>query len=357
MDDMEIFAEQCARRLAEEHERIAAESRRNSEQAQQNSEEKMPSDALDDEPENLEDDMPLDALDDESENLEDDMPLDALDDESEITESKPAEAVAHEKTVAESDISAQKNSDECLPPPVKPEMNENECEAEEDGEADNKLPVWFRLIFSAILLVLGAAGIWILVFGEGLSRFFESLCFIEAALCLLIAVGLNAAEISDNRRKKNIMRAALWSIFIFYCLNAADKLFLHRMIECGFSMEGFAQYVRNSISFDILDGLSEIKGMDILQTILYITPYAFCVPVLMKSYRNIVLYFLYMTFSFMAVSTLQLISMSDGVNLAKYLVCLGGAAAVYIIIMLPPVQSGLRRVGLMEWVELTEDED
>ena len=337
MDDMEIFAEKCARRLAEEHERIAAESRRNSEQAQQNSE----------------DDMPLDALDDEPEDLEDDMPLDALDDEPEITESKTAEAVTHDETVSESDINAQKNSDECLPPHVKPELNENECEAEED----NKLPAWLRLIFSAMLLVLGAAGIWILVFGEGLSRFLESLCFIEAALCLLIAVGLNAAQISDSRRKKNIMRTALWAIFIFYCLNAADKLFLHRMIECGFSMEGFAQYVRNSISFDILDGLSEIKGMDILQTILYVTPYAFCVPVLMKSYRNIVLYFLYMTFSFMAVFTLQIISMSDGVNLAKCIVCLVGAAAVYIIIMLPPVQSGLRRVGLMEWVELAEDED
>lgn len=346
-DDMDSFAEECSRRLAAEHERIAAENRRNSEKAQQAAEEEMSLNALDGEP---------DFFDDE-------MPLDALDDDSEITESKPAEAaVTQEITVSASDISEQDSSNEYVSPPAEVEayqrrLQEDECKAEEYDEADRKLPAWLRLTFSAMLLVLGTAGIWMLVFGGGLSRFYESLCLIESALCLLIAVGLNAAEISDQGLKKNIMRTALWAIFIFYCLNAADKLFLHRMIKCGFSMENFAQYARNNISFDLLGGLSEMTGMDILQTILYVAPYAFCIPVLMQSYRNIVLYFLFMTFSFMAVSTLRIFSMSGRLSLTQCTVCLAGAAAVYIIVMLPPAQSSLRRVGLMEWVELDADED
>lgn len=364
-DDMDSFAEECARRLAAEHERIAAESSKEPAQETQSSEDDIPPDLPDDDladnmppdlpDDDLEDNLPPDLSDDD---LEDDLPPDLTDGEPQITETASAE----DESASENYVQEQTDSDDNLSLLMKAETyqhqrHEDERMADEESEPDDKLPTWLRLIFSAVLTVLGAAGIMVLVSGEGFSRLIESLCFIEAALCLLIAVGLNASAMCDRERKRKIMRTALWAIFIFYCLNAADKLFLHSMIENGFALGGIVQHAQNNVNFDIFNGLSKMTGTDILQMMLYVLPYTFCVPVLMKSYRNIVLYFLYMTFTFMAVSTLQIISMSSGVSLAGCLVCLAGAAAVYIIIMLPPVQSGLRRVGLLEWAELEEDDE
>ncbi len=315
-DDMDSFAEECERRLAAEHEQIAAESKKEYE-----------TELTEDKPQALE----LQA----NENVK----RDTFESEDKSDKSK-----------ADDDLS-QLMRTESYRQQVQEDDRQNESEDEE------KMPTWLRLLFSAMLLILGASGVWILVLGAGLSDFAQLLCLVEALLCLLTAVGLNVSAMSKQETKKTIMRTTLWILFVFYCLNVADKLFLHRMIENGFAFGDFMQYAKGNIDFDILGGFSELTWIGITEIILYTVPYAFCVPVLMKSYRNIILYFLYMTCTFLAISTLQIVSMSNCVSLTECLICLAASAVVYIIIMLPPVQHGLRKIGLMEWAEINASDD
>lgn len=393
LDDMEKFAEECARRLAAEHERIAAENNQKEQEMQPNDEpespehssseasaeqddvqpdveSEIPEPSLSDDLDDLEDDLSDDeseisepSLSDDWEESEDELP----DDESENPEPETSDSSLNEASTEQDDDKFSKIDIDVTPPQADGlteimKAQSYQYQRHEDHrilnfDDDETMPEWMNLLFSVILLLLGATGVWLLITSENLSYLLEAVCFIEVALCLLTAVGLNTSAISERGIKKNIMRTALWVIFIFYCLNSADELFLHRMIENGFAFGDFMQYAQNNISFDLFDGLSKLTASGIIETVLYMAPYAFCVPVLMRTYRNMVFYFVYMTCSFIAVSVLKIIAMNGGVSLAQLLIYLIGAAVVYIIIMLPPVQNGLRRIGLIEWAELKEDDE
>lgn len=353
LDDMDKFAEMCARRLEEEHARIAAEQ------------EDAPAPTIF--PDEEKGYAAEESLEDKSQtqvNSADDESIDVQSEQA-SSEEIPPEPVAEVQSMDETNSDAHESVDcgnlqnepfvsaaEAVVSPVFDRETEPSARLDDDT-----MPLWTRVLFSAILAVLGAVGVWMLISNTSASYFLDTLCFIEVAMCLITGVGINASGIAERERKMTIMRTALWFVFVFYCLYIADSLFLHRAMETKFVISDFAEYARAHISFDLIGGLAEISGWGIFECGFYVLPYAFCVPVLMKSYRNVALYFLYMTFSFLAVSTLRIVTMTGGASLAQCLVCLIGAAVTYIIVMLPPVQDMLRRVGLLEWVEIKEDED
>lgn len=358
-DDMDKFAEMCARRLEEEHARIAAEK------------ENAPAPTIF--PEDVEEESQAaespeqestSAANEGSEAVElpDEKPLQV--EQAEVEQNSP-ETVAEEQNVNEANSDIRENTDrvnsgEATSAPTAVAVLPTDAVREERASAkcdDDTMPLWTRVLFSAILAVLGAVGVWMLISNTSASYFLDALCFIEVAMCLITGVGINASGIADRGRKMTVMRTALWVMFLFYCLYTADSLFLHRAMETKFAIADFAEYARTHISFDLIGGLTKMSGWGTFECAFYVMPYAFCVPVLVKSYRNIILYFLYMTFSFLAVSTLRIVTMTGDASLAQCLVCLIGAAVTYIVVMLPPVQDMLRRVGLLEWVELKEDED
>lgn len=239
------------------------------------------------------------------------------------------------------------------------QQQRHEDDSEIAGRDDEvtPLPKWMRVLFSALLIVLGAVGVWLLTVNDYNSHLFDPLCFTEIALCLMTAVGINAALISERSRKTAVMRIAMWCVFLFYCLYAADTLFLDRLMELRFNVGDFTEFARSNISFDILEDLSRMGGLSMAECAVFIMPYAFCVPVLIRSYRNIFLYFLYMTFSVLVAGTLRVIVQAGGVSIAQCLICLIGAAAAYVIFMLPPVQNLLRGVGLLEWIKVAADDE
>lgn len=356
LDDMEKFAEMCARRLEEEHARIAAEQEdapaptifpdeEEGQAAEESSEDKSPTE------------VQVNSADDE--------PTTAQPEQTSAEEITP-EPAAGVQSIDETNSDARESTD-CGSSKDEPSVSaaaavvlpvsDREPEPFAQIDDDDTMPLWTRVLFSAILAVLGAVGVWMLISSTSPSYFLDTLCFIEVAMCLITGVGINAAGIAERERKMTIMRTALWFVFVFYCLYTADSLFLHRAMETKFVISDFAEYARAHISFDLFGGLAEMSGWGIFECAFYVLPYAFCVPVLMKSYRNIILYFLYMMFSFLAVSMLRIVTMTGDASLAQWLVCLMGAAVTYVIVMLPPVQDMLRKIGMLEWVELKEDED
>lgn len=320
-DDMAEFGEECARRLAAEHARRAAEADKcNSGQNQ------------------IESEHETNDVNEMSSYYNAETEISALSDSFQMMKNNMYQEQIHVDD-AETEIS----DDNGIP---------------YDEVLNQTMPRWLRILLSFLLMLCGTAGIWMLTSRLSIvkgynSYLLSSICFTEIAMCFLVSVGLNAELISDRSRKSAVMKIAMWCIFLFYCLYAADILFLNRLLELRFSIGDFTEFAHNNISFDLFGDLSHMEGKSMAACVLFIMPYAFCVPVLIKSYRNIFLYFLYMTFSVLVAGTLRIVVQTGGISIAQCLMCLVGAAAAYIIFMLPPVQNILRRVGLLEWIEVS----
>lgn len=316
--EMAEFEKECARRLAAEHARQAAEANRREHTANPTVNSREQSDMRET------DDIKVTVSE---QNAKPEINAENISASSELSQMMRIEAYQQQR-------------------------HEDDFESSRADDEITELPTWLRILFSVILIILGAVGVWLLTANDYNSYLLDPLCFTEVALCLMTAVGINAALISDRSRKTSVMRIAMWCVFLFYCLYAADTLFLDRLLELRFNVGDFTEFARSNISFDIFGDLSRMGGVSIVECMVFIIPYAFCVPVLIKSYRNIFLYFLYITFSVLVAGTLRIITLTGGVSITQCLMCLIGAAAAYIVFMLPPMQNLLRSVGLLEWIEV-----
>lgn len=231
-------------------------------------------------------------------------------------------------------------------------LPEEETEADDEDDGDEPLPGVVRFIFTILLLALGAVGMYLLVGMDYHSYLLDPLCFAEISVCMLTAIGMNAAAISSRIGKVLIMRTAAWFLFLFYCLYAANELFLHKMIEDHFVIGSFFGFARSHITMDF----GALRAYDIAECAMFILPFAFLLPMVLGFLRNFVLYVFAMLCSVGGVAALRVVSMAGGVDLARCCVALGAAVVVYIIFMLPPLQNLMRGAGLCSWEEIYYDD-
>lgn len=229
--------------------------------------------------------------------------------------------------------------------------------AEEKEEEDpDGFPRWLAITFSVLLMILGAVGIYTMIGMEYHSHIFDPLCFIEVAVCLLTAVGLITSPISFRVGKEMIMRLAGYALFAFYTVYAADALFLKNLLAYGINTDNAVSYAKSHINMDVAAGLSAMGTSGMVGCALFVAPFAFMLLILLKPFRNFVLYLLTVAFLFFAVEAVRILTMSGSFNLSQGLMGLSGAMAAYILFILPPVKRLLNEAGLILW-DFDEDDE
>lgn len=230
-------------------------------------------------------------------------------------------------------------------------MSEN---AEDENE-DESLPNWIRRLFTLLLILLGALGVYTMLFMDYHSFIFDPLCFIEIAVCLLTAVGLNASRISFRVCKEVIMRLAAYALFAFYSLYAADALFLKNLLSHGIDKDNALGFARANINADIMEGLSAMGYSGMIGCAMLMLPFAFMMLLLLKPFRNILLYLLTVGFLFFSVGIMRILTLSGSFDLAQGCMAFTGAVVAYVIFSIPPIQRLMSDAGLVLWEYDEED--
>ena len=334
-DEMAAFEAACARRLEEEHQRREQEAAKAAEAAASpvgdETEKTEPEPVAEPQPESEPSDNDSESLAPEPEQAPDHI------EEPPRQESKESELSAIMRAEA-----AQRQRYE----------TEEEAYIVDDDEEEG-LPRGLRIVFTLLLLLLGVGGMYMMVGMDYHSYLLDPLCFAEISVCMLTAIGLNAALISSRIGKVLIMRTATWFLFLFYCLYVANELFLHKLLADHFELGNFVPYARSHIAIEF----STLGKMDIAECVMLMLPFAFLLPMVLGFLRNVVLYVFGMVLAIGGVSVLRIVSMAGGVNMGLCCVALASAVMVYIIFMLPPLQNLLRNVGLASWEEIYYDDE
>ena len=252
----------------------------------------------------------------------------------------------------------QAESNESIQHSVAKRAQENESKREEEyyGANDERLPAWLRRTFTLLLLILGGVGLYILIDMDYHSLIFDSLCFLEIAVCMLTAVGLNASLIPFRVAKEMIMRVAAYALFAFYIIYAADALFLKKLLAFGIDKEHFMAYAKTNVTINVLDGLSAMGKMGMLGCVMFVFPLAFMLLIFFKPFRNVLLYLLTIMFLFFAASSLRILTMSGAFDMSQCFMAIVAAIAAYVAFMFPPINNLLSDSGLIIW-EYDDDED
>ena len=179
------------------------------------------------------------------------------------------------------------------------------------------------------------------------SYIFDPLCFIEISVCLLTAAGLNVSLIPLRISKEIIMRLAAYSLFAFYIIYAADALFLRKLMAHGIDKLHVMAYAKSHINADLIGVLSSMGTSAMLSCAVMAAPFAFFLLMLMKPFRNLVLYLLTIAFCFFAAGLMRILSMAGSFNLAQGVLALVGALAAYVIFFFPPLKKVMTDVGLI----------
>lgn len=224
-----------------------------------------------------------------------------------------------------------------------------------DGEG-SELPNSVRFMFTLILLVCGAVGVYIMAEVKYKSYFINPLCFVEVSVCLLGALGINTALISNRLIKSLLMKCAALALFLFYCLYAMQTLSLTEPLRDGFGSSNWLVMARDGISFNAVGDVAKMGGLGMAQCMVFVMPFAFFVLILVKPMRIPGIYFSGMAVLLFAAGALRVITETGYISLAQSVICLAGSAISYIIFMLPPMQSLVRSSGLIGWVKV-RDED
>ena len=335
-DEMAAFEAACGRRLEEEHQRREQEAATKAAEAAASS---VQEDTMEPEPEPPQEESPV---------TPDENPAPEPEKLTDNAEEPPAQEEPQEEP-QEAELSAIMRAEAAER--QRYEASE-EAYIEDDDEAEG-LPRWLRVIFTLLLLLLGAGGVYMMVGMDYHSYLLDPLCFAEISVCMLTAIGLNAARISSRIGKVLIMRTATWFLFLFYCLYVANELFLHRLLADHFVLGHFVPYARSHIAIDF----STLSRLDIAECVMLMLPFAFLLPMVLGFLRNVVLYVFGMVLAIGGVSVLRIVSMAGGVNMGLCCVALASAVMVYIIFMLPPLQNLLRNVGLASWEEIYYDDE
>ena len=240
---------------------------------------------------------------------------------------------------------------------AKAQENKTENDESSAGAIDEGLPMWMRRLFTFMLLLLGAIGLFVMVEMEYHSHIFDSVCFIEIAICLLTAVGLNASLIPFRVGKEMIMRIAAYALFAYYVIYAAESLFLKRLLQFGIDKDHVMVYAKANIRTDIADGLTAMGNTGMLGCAMFVLPIAFMLLMLFKPFRNVFLYLTTIAFLYFAVSALRILTMSGKFDLSQGCVAIVGAIAAYVIFLFPPLNNLMTNSGLILWEYDDEEED
>lgn len=225
-----------------------------------------------------------------------------------------------------------------------------------NDDEDKELPGVVRGIFTVLLLVCGAVGVYIMTVVNYEPYFINPLCFAETSVCLLSALGLNTSRIANRLSKSLLMKAAALALFLFYCLYAMQVLSLTELLHGGVGQVDWLVMARDGISFNIPKDIEAMGSVGMAQCAVFVMPFAFFVLLLVKPLRNIGWYFPGMALLIFAAGAMRVITETGNISLAQSVVCLGGTAVSYMIFMLPPLQNLMRRSGLISWVKV-RDED
>ena len=349
-EEMKAFEAECAKRLAEEHERRAKEEMA-ADTAQ--AEEEAPAQ---DPPEPEEKSDPATEIESEL-NPEEESASDEKT-EADPAPDPPSEAAAEDKESQEEELAAimQAESNESIIHSGA-DSEGHKAEDERREEKNDSLPGWLRLLFTLLLMVLGAIGMYIMVCMDYHSYIYDPLCFIEISVCLLTAVGLNAAHIQFRVGKEVIMRIPAFALFAFYIIYAADSLFLKKLLAGGIDKESIVAYAREHINADVISGLTSMSINEMIGCAMMVIPFAFMMLMLLKPFREIVLYILTIVFLFFAVGTVRMLCLVGTFDLSQGCMSLVGAIVAYLLFIFPPVNRILYDAGLILWEYDEEDED
>ncbi len=336
-DEMAAFEAECDRRLKQEHERRAREEKESAaaEAAQEKQEEAAPE--PEPEPEPIPEPEPQPEPEPESK-----------------PEPKP-EPKPKKKQEDELAAIMQVESNESMMHASARSGNAY-MEEETEEEKNENLPKWLRLLFTVLLLILGGIGMYTMLCMNYHSYIFDPLCFIEITICLLTAVGINASLIQFRVGKEVIMRVAAFALFGFYCVYAADSLFLKKLLADGIDKDNFISYAKGHINADVVDGLSAMSTTDMFSCAMMVVPFAFMLLMLFKPFREIVLYMLTIAFLFFAVGAVRMLCLVGSFNLSQGCMALAGAIAAYLLFVFPPFNRLLYNSGLLLW-EYDDDDD
>lgn len=226
----------------------------------------------------------------------------------------------------------------------------------DDEDDDETLPKWLRLLFTVLLLALGAGGTYIMVGMDYRSYLLDPLCFAEVSLCMLTAIGLHTALMESRISRVFIMKTAALFLFLFYCLYAAYHLFLHRMLADRFVLGNYLYYARDHVSGDFSGGMEALGKIGMAECAVFIVPFAFLLLMIFRPCRHILIYGFGMVMVIFGVAALRIVAMAGPVNIAQGVMAMVGALAAYLVYYLPPVHNVMEKYGFAPWVE-EYDED
>ena len=349
-EDMAAFEAECARRLAQEHERRAKEEKAAeiAKAAEELRAETMPE--IPPEPE--QNPEPEDKAEPEQNPEPDDKPEPERNPETQEEPETGATPESQPEMSPDEELAAIMRAESAALPvqsattgTVK-DTNDEE-EEEEYAEKDEVFSDWLRVVFTLMLLFLGAAGVYVMLGMDYHSYIFDPLCFVEISVCLLTAVGLNVSLIQFRISKEIIMRLAAYSLFAFYIIYAADALFLRKLLAHGIDKTHVIAYAKSHINADLIGGLSTMGTNAMLSCAVMMVPFAFFLLMLMKPFRNLLLYILTVVFCFFAVGMLRILSMAGSFNLSQGVMAFVGALGAYLIFFFPPLKKVMTDVGLI----------
>ena len=349
-DEMAAFEAECARRLEAEHKRRAEEKAARNKQSQANAAEPQSEVSQISEPvteETVAQKIVEANETDQSDGWQNDMELE-----------EPPPNPTNEPDRADGEDSQQLSAimqEESDRQKKHAAFAEAQDEAYSYNDEGGGLPNALRIIFTLILLAFGAVGVYVMAVVKYQSYFINPLCFAETSVCLLGAIGLNASLISNRLGKSLLMKLAALMLFLFYCLYAMYTLSLIQPLRDGVGDIDWLTMARDGISFDVGGDIVKMGGIGMAGCAVFVMPFAFFVLLLVKPMRNIGLYFPGMAILLFVAGGLRVITDTGYISLAQSVVCLAGAAVPYFIFMLPPLQSVMRRSGLIGWIKVRDE--
>ena len=219
------------------------------------------------------------------------------------------------------------------------------------------LPLAARVILTSLLLIGGGVGIFLMAEERYASLPMNALCFMAAAGCLLGALGLHTAGMTNRLLKALVMKLGALALFGFYCLYALRTLGMTVLLHGGVGKIDWLTVAREGIDYNVLKDVTALGYRGMAEVAAFVVPFAFFLLLLVRPLRGVGVYFCVMPLVLIGAGTLRVITHTGSVSLAHCVICLVGAAAAYFLFMLPPLQNIMRRSALIGWARVFDDDD
>lgn len=230
------------------------------------------------------------------------------------------------------------------------------ADSERSRVKESPLPPLARLILTILLLACGMAGIYIMTAVDYQSLLLDPLCFGESALCLLTALGLNTELIHRRGVKCALMKAVTLALLLFYCVYALHVLSMSDVLREGLGHVDWLAVARDGMNFNVAADYLRMGKRGLVECAVFVMPFAFFVLLLVRPMRNVGVFYPCMAVLLLAAGTLRVITGTGRISLLQSVVGLAGSSVSYALFLFPPLQTLMRRTGLIGW-ERTIDEE